>query len=115
MFRLSETDPGIERRRGTRGPAIYCNLSFVPTLDVDPRRASCGAFLADAEPSRRSTIGEEIQMWGQFWGQMLWGGNRAVPGLGFWGTLALGAALGIVGARLLRRARPRAVGALAIA
>jgi hypothetical protein len=54
-------------------------------------------------------------MWGQIWGQMLWSGGRAVPALGFWSTLALGAVLGAAGARLLRRPRPRALGALVVA
>jgi hypothetical protein len=47
---------------------------------------------------------------------MIWGQSAAVPALGFWGTLLLGAVLGGVGVRRLRgRSRLAAAGALALA
>jgi hypothetical protein len=57
-------------------------------------------------------------MWGLDWGQMIWGRSAsvAVPALGFWGTLLLGAVLGAVGVRRLRgRARMAGAAALALA
>jgi hypothetical protein len=54
-------------------------------------------------------------MWGQNWGQMIWGHASAVPALGFWGAILLAASLGALGARRLRGARPRLMGALALA
>jgi hypothetical protein len=55
-------------------------------------------------------------MWGQNWGQMIWGKGAAVPALGFWGAVALGALLMFVGRRFLdREPRPRAIGFLALA
>lgn len=54
-------------------------------------------------------------MWAQQWGTMIWGQIVSVPALGFWGLLALGALLGIVGVRCLRGARPRTLGAMALA
>jgi hypothetical protein len=46
---------------------------------------------------------------------MIWGQLVAVPALGFWGAMLLGALLGGLGVRRLRGARPRVVGALALA
>jgi hypothetical protein len=47
---------------------------------------------------------------------MIWGQPAAgVPAIGFWGALLLGAVLGAVGVWLLRRAKPRTLGALALA
>jgi hypothetical protein len=54
-------------------------------------------------------------MWGQSWGQMIWGQVQAVPALGFWGTILLGAVLGALGTRRLRGARPRRAAAVALA
>jgi hypothetical protein len=45
---------------------------------------------------------------------MLWSGLRNVPALGFWGVLVLGAALGAVGLRCLRGARPRVIGLMTL-
>jgi len=53
-------------------------------------------------------------MWGQNWGQMIWGGTP-VPAIGFWGTLLLGAVLGAVGVSFLRGRKPRTVGAIVLA
>jgi hypothetical protein len=54
-------------------------------------------------------------MWGQSWGQMIWGQARAVPALGFWVTILVGAVLGALGARRLRGGRPRVVATVALA
>jgi len=54
-------------------------------------------------------------MWGQNWGQMIWGGGSAVPVMGFWSVMLLGAVVGILGIRLLRDARPRTLGVAALA
>jgi hypothetical protein len=49
-------------------------------------------------------------MWGQNWGTMIWGTTvPAVPALGFWGAVFLGAILGAVGVLCLKGARPRTV------
>jgi IPTL-CTERM motif len=54
-------------------------------------------------------------MWTQIWGQLIWGQpGAAVPALGFWGVLILGAMLGILAVYCLRRAKPRTVGAIAV-
>jgi hypothetical protein len=45
-------------------------------------------------------------MWAKNWGQMVWGTALAVPGLGFWATLLLGALLALVAVRFLPRMRP---------
>jgi hypothetical protein len=42
-------------------------------------------------------------MWGQLWGQMLWGVGPAVPAVGFWTAVALGAVLLAVGRRMVER------------
>src|SRR5262249_23524438 len=39
------------------------------------------------------------------WGQMVWGGATAVPGLGPWTAMLLGCLLGVVGVLALRSAR----------
>jgi hypothetical protein len=52
-------------------------------------------------------------MWGQNWGTMIWGGGL-VPAVGFWGTLISGAALGILGLRVLRGTKPRTLGGAAL-
>jgi hypothetical protein len=54
-------------------------------------------------------------MWGQSWGQMIWGRTPAVPALGAWGAILLGAVLLAFGIRRLRGPRPRVLGALALA
>jgi hypothetical protein len=54
-------------------------------------------------------------MWGQNWGQMIWGGTAAVPALGTWGAIFVGALLLAFGVRRLRGPRPRVVGAVALA
>jgi hypothetical protein len=46
-------------------------------------------------------------MWGQQWGQMIWGRLATVPATSFWSLLILGALLGAVGVRFLRGPRPR--------
>jgi hypothetical protein len=46
---------------------------------------------------------------------MHWTGSTNVPALGFWGVLILGAALGVVGVRYLRGARPRHIGLMTLA
>jgi hypothetical protein len=48
-------------------------------------------------------------MWGQNWGQMIWGQLAAVPAVDFGGALLLGALLGVVAVRSLRGARPRTI------
>jgi hypothetical protein len=74
---------------------------FLPALGARPR-TSRGAF------------DEEVAMWGLQWGQFLWGRSTPIPAIGFWGTMLLGAVLGVVGVRLLRGAKPRTLGALAL-
>jgi hypothetical protein len=53
-------------------------------------------------------------MWGQSWGQMIWGQAAVVPAVGFWGAMLLGAALGAWGVRRLRGPRPRVVGTIVL-
>src|SRR5262245_43375966 len=53
-------------------------------------------------------------MWGQNWGQMIWGQAAGVPALGLWAVLLLGAVLGAIGVRLLT-GRPRTLGAIVLA
>lgn len=53
-------------------------------------------------------------MWGQHWGQMVWGGTQRVPAMAFWG-LALVALLLVVLGRKFLQARPRTVGAVTLA
>jgi hypothetical protein len=50
---------------------------------------------------------KEPNMWGQNWGQLVWGKAAAVPVLGWWGALLLGAVLGVLGVRFLRKVPPR--------
>jgi hypothetical protein len=52
-------------------------------------------------------------MWGQSWGQMIWGSLTAVPAVGFWLAMVLAAFLGGLGVRRLR-GRSRVVGAGAL-
>jgi hypothetical protein len=54
-------------------------------------------------------------MWGQSWGQMIWGAPTAVPAVEFWGVVLLAALLGSLGVRRLRSARPRLMGMTALA
>jgi len=54
-------------------------------------------------------------MWGQNWGQMIWGQIAAVPALGFWGLIVLAAVLGVWGVRRLRGPRPRMLGMIVLA
>jgi hypothetical protein len=54
-------------------------------------------------------------MWGQTWGQLIWGQAASVPSLGWWGALLLGVLLGMVAAHTLRGARARAIGAFVLA
>ena len=54
-------------------------------------------------------------MWGQSWGQMIWGAPTAVPAVEFWGVVLLAALLGALGVRRLRGARPRWMGMTALA
>jgi hypothetical protein len=51
-------------------------------------------------------------MWGQKWGQMIWGSGAGVPAIGVWGVLFLGCFLGIAAVLLLRSARKTALGLL---
>jgi hypothetical protein len=53
-------------------------------------------------------------MWGQSWGQMIWGRGPAVPALGFWSAVLLGAVLAVIGTRYLRSVRPRGLGWIAL-
>jgi hypothetical protein len=53
-------------------------------------------------------------MWGNSWGQMIWGQATPVPALGFWGLMVLLAALGVLGVRRLRGGRSRLVGGAAL-
>jgi hypothetical protein len=46
---------------------------------------------------------------------MIWGRAVPVPAMGFWGTLLLGAVIGIVALRVLRGTRPRTAGIVAVA
>jgi hypothetical protein len=52
-------------------------------------------------------------MWGQNWGQMVWGGVNAVPAISVWGLLLLGGLLAILGLRQIK-ARPRTIGLAAL-
>lgn len=52
-------------------------------------------------------------MWGQKWGQLVWGRIAAAPALPAWGILLLGAALFLLTLRLLR-ARSRTIGLAAL-
>jgi hypothetical protein len=55
-------------------------------------------------------------MWGQKWGQMVWGVATAAPAIGFGGSMVLGALLLWFGQRFLaRRERHRAIGIAALA
>jgi hypothetical protein len=55
-------------------------------------------------------------MWGDKWGQFFWaGGALSVPAVGFWGAMLLGAALAVVGLRLVRNGRRRTLGVIAVA
>jgi hypothetical protein len=53
-------------------------------------------------------------MWGQKWGQLIWGHAASVPAVPLWGILLLFVALTIVGLRFVR-ARPRTIGLAALA
>src|SRR5262245_53342039 len=64
-------------------------------------------------PCQLATRGDRA-MWGSIWGQMIWGQQPAVPAVGFWGAMLLAAALGLLGVRHLRGARPRAIGLLTL-
>jgi hypothetical protein len=52
-------------------------------------------------------------MWGQNWGQMIWGGASSVPAVTAWAILLLCAGLLLFGLRLLR-ARPATIGLAAL-
>lgn len=54
-------------------------------------------------------------MWGLKWGALIWGKVVAVPAVGLWGLLFLGAVLGVVGVRCLQGKRPRTIAGLALA
>jgi hypothetical protein len=54
-------------------------------------------------------------MWGQTWGQLVWGQTASVPSLGGWGTLVLGVLLGMTAVLALRRVGARAAGVLVLA
>jgi hypothetical protein len=64
--------------------------------------------------SRPDTIRwKEDTMWGQKWGQMIWGGSHAVPATALWGIVILCIALATLGVRFLR-GQHRALGAAAL-
>jgi hypothetical protein len=52
-------------------------------------------------------------MWGQKWGQLIWGQVHAAPALTLWSILFLCAAFVVVGLRFVR-ARPRTIGLAAL-
>lgn len=53
-------------------------------------------------------------MWGQNWGQMIWGGLRAVPAMPLWGIALLCGAFVVLGVRFVRARRPVVGGAVLV-
>jgi len=84
---------------------------MVPILPASQRnqaRRAAGKSVAGATKRRTA-------MWGQKWGQLVWGHVASVPALRFWSVLILGALLGIVAVRCLRQPRPRRLGMFILA
>lgn len=111
-FRISDTRGCARKGARIRNPRRG-RLAIVSFL----WRASCYApleFDVAGELDLLRKKGEVAIMWGQSWGQLIWGNGVgkpfAAPAVGLWGVLLFGFLLGVVAVVLLRSGRRTGLG-----